>query len=652
MQTIRRAYMYGVAFVSLELVLWGLIGLARSILLRSGAEGNAQDLAAALALLLVGAPVFGLHWNLAQRSASQDTEERASRLRAVFLYGVLIATLIPVVQNILAMLSRFLLQVFSLNLRMAAFGGDQTTTDNLVAVAFNLLVAAYFYRVLRVDWSLSDPGDAYREVRRLYRFVWLFYSLALAVFGVQQVLQYLLLTPVDMPAGDRSNLANGLAFVLVGAPLWYMVEQILGRARIFSEEKSSLLRLGTLYAISFLSVIIVLVGTTIVLSMVLNRLLGMQQNFDLFMGELAIPLALIIPVGVMWAYYGRQLQNAIREGAAGPRPAALRRVYSYVLAFLGIFAAVFGLHLLLRFLIETTLPGADMIGTAQREMFSAGLSLLVVGLPLWFFSWRPMQVEARLEGETGDHARRSLVRKGYLYLILFAAVVGLMVAAAVLLFRLLSALLGDPPEMLLRRVLEQVEFLLLFGLLFAYHGLALRADGRLAAQALARRHARYPVLVLTPASGDVEPEPTSVFAASLVTALQRDAPEMPVAVHPVSRGVPDDTLSAARAVIMPSDLIASPPEAIRLWLNAYKGEKVVAPAPTEGWYWVFGSGRALRETTRRTALIVRLLAEGEAVPASKDAPPWMPVIYVFAALFGLELLIILLTSGAQLFNNM
>src|SRR5512140_3365148 len=105
MLTVRRVYRYLVAFISLEVVIWGAVSLGRSIACGGNALcGQATTLALGLAGILVGAPFFLVHWLLAQRLARRDEDERASGIRAVFFYGVLLATLLPIAQNLLAFL--------------------------------------------------------------------------------------------------------------------------------------------------------------------------------------------------------------------------------------------------------------------------------------------------------------------------------------------------------------------------------------------------------------------------------------------------------------------------------------------------------------------------------------------------------------------
>ena len=94
MKTIRRLYFYAVSAISIEVVLWGVIGLLRSILDSQDISNNANNLASALALIFVGVPIFLIHWGWAQSVSSKDSEEGSASIRAVFLYGILLGTLI------------------------------------------------------------------------------------------------------------------------------------------------------------------------------------------------------------------------------------------------------------------------------------------------------------------------------------------------------------------------------------------------------------------------------------------------------------------------------------------------------------------------------------------------------------------------------
>jgi len=180
---------------------------------------------------------------------------------------------------------------------------------------------------------------------------------------------------------------------------------------------------------------------------------------------------------------------------------------------------------------------------------------------------------------------------------------GVMFTGGMLLFTLISTLLGEPPEDLLLQTLQVLLTLLLFTALLVYHGLALRQDGQMLERALARRLALYPVLLLAPES----PE----FVDALVGAIEREAPGLPVAVQPISQGAPDETMSAAKVVVLPGELLAKPPEALRLWLQGYSGQRVVLPTPADGLFWVTAGNQSISAQARRTARLLRRLAGGE-----------------------------------------
>lgn len=192
---------------------------------------------------MVGLPVFLLHWWLVQRGASKDFVERSVTCRAVFLHGVLAVTLVPVVQNTLTLANRLLLVAFELDPWLAITGGEQSLSDNLIAVVVNALVALYFFLVLRDYWHQPLKGEIFPEVRRLYRYLWIVYSLAFVVGGSQQTLQFILKVSGTHRGEALTHLANGLALLLVGTPIWVYAWRIIQQSLGEPAEQQSFLRL-------------------------------------------------------------------------------------------------------------------------------------------------------------------------------------------------------------------------------------------------------------------------------------------------------------------------------------------------------------------------------------------------------------------------
>ncbi len=607
MQTVRRLYLYAVAFVSLETVLWGLIGLARSFFNRGAGIGNINQLAQALSLILVGMPVLLLHWGLAQRQARREPGERSALLRAVFLYGVLAATLVPVANNTLSLLDRLLAMLFGIEPTLAPLGGMQSLSDNLIAIVLNALALGYFYFALVADWKAGPLGDDFPGVRRLYRYLALLYWLALGGIGAQRIIEYLLrlLSPEARP--NLALLSSGLALLLVGVPSWILTGWIISRSLDEVDERQSLLRWAFLTGLVLMSAVPGLFMGLALLQILLEEVLGQGSPPADLIDQIANVFSNGVVFGVIWVYYHRLLGDEKFYVSRLDQPQAkrfllLQRIRAYLMTLFGLAATVLGLQVILDGLLNLALPGGMEWGLALREQISFGMAALMIGLPVWILNWRPLAREAAVEGEAGDEARRSVVRRAYLYLALFAGVMGVMFSTGALIYQLLRSLLGESEPGLLLRALAQLKTMLVFAALLAYHGWVLRQDNRLIERLLARRRAQFPVLVLAP--------PEEGFAETLVAALQREAPGMPVAVHPIEAGAPDETFSAAEAVILPSNLLIKPSEALRLWLSSFSGKRLVIPVSSPDWRWVEG-GKALPGQARRAARLARRLAEGE-----------------------------------------
>jgi hypothetical protein len=444
----------------------------------------------------------------------------------------------------------------------------------------------------------------------------------MTVFGVQQVLQFTLSLSAGFAISFSYQLANGLALVIVGTPLWFGWWWIVQKALDQPGEGDSVLRLVILYLFALAGVVTALLAGILVLTTIFSLALGVGMSFGDFIGKIAAPFSIAVPMAGVWAYHNKHLRIAVEAMPERSRRAGLRRLYVYVLSAIGLVATVFGMQQILAFIVDVSVH-ANLLGSGVAQRLASPLATLVVGLPLWWLNWRSMQAEAGLSDDAGDHARRSLVRKIYLYVALFAGVVAVMVSAGQLFYLLLRSLLGDQATDFLSSALNWLQSLVVFGFWLGYHIRILQLDGRMAAKSLAARHALYPVLVLDNGDGS--------FSQAIAEALKRQAPAVPVAIQLVSQGIPAVEITAARAVVLPSDLAAHPPEAFRLWLNDYQGEHLVVPTAAEaGWLWVGAATRSSRDLAQQTAQAVRQMAEGLPV---HFAPP-MTGVMIAACMIG------------------
>ena len=635
MKTIRRLYFYAVASISIEVVMWGIISLLRSIFNANKIVDSASTLAQALSLILVGVPIFLVHWLWAQRVSARDDEEKTASVRAVFFYGILLATLIPVVQNLLALIDRTFLVTANLFSSRAIIGGSQTWIDNLIAIVINLLLAAYFWNILKDEWRTLPETENFAEIRRLYRFIWMLYGLLMVVFGAQQALDYAFTLSAKNVLGviGRETAVNAMALLVIGAPVWFFSWRILQEVVPDPAERESYLRLGVLYLLSLGGVIVVLTAGGSLIYMILMHVFGDGKDFTQFMQNIGGPISIGVPFGVIWAYYGKWLNQQFAYDEDAPRRAGKRRLYFYILSFLGLAATFFAVVSLFSVVIDLLTSKTYISGGGFNTPLSSALAALVVGLPLWLMTWRPAQADALEDGPVGDHARRSIIRKTYLYLVLFAAVIGGMTSAGGLIFTIINAALGGDTGNFTNSTLNTLQTLVLFIVLLLYHLSALQKDGTARADVLEAKHGGFKLVVLDNSDGK--------FGESVRAAFLKRAPKVPVTVLNVKDGIPADI--KADAVILPGSLAVHTPQNVGAWISSFNDSKLIIPDEAAGVYWLNDFGQA--------AEFVRGLAEGQKLrpqSGTKSTPVWTYIAYVFAALFACQLLGMLLMLGVSL----
>jgi len=626
MKSIRRLYFYLVALISTEVVVWGLIGLLRSIVDQT-VSGGADALARALALILVGVPIFLIHWLWAQRVSAREDEEKEASLRAVFLYAILFGTLVPVVQNFLAFIDRSLVQVTGLGVERAFSGfREQSLADNLIAILMNLVVAAYFWNVLRGEWATLKDRENFTEVRRLYRYIWMLYGLLMTVFGVQQVLRFIFYIPGDV-LGEvgRDIVVNGIALLIIGTPVWAYSWRLIQDSLADRSEMESNLRLGILYILALGGVITVLTVAYNVVEEILLLLLGEASIFAEFVSNVGGPLSVGVPLGLVWAYFGHWLNRHVEATGDKVRKAGMMRPYFYILAFIGLVVSFIGVQSVFSFIIDMATSKAFIMGSANRGNLAGAISSLIVGLPLWLMTWRPMQTEALAENEMGDHVRRSVIRKFYLYLALFASVIGGMAAAVGLVYQLIRVVLtGDAGSDFVNTLLNTIQLLFLFVVVLIYHLNILRADGTSMADTLAEKQSTFSVLIVDSGDGIVD---------AVRAALMKSGAKVQVTVS-TSDKKPEGDFSA---MIVSGAMVVDAPA----WIKSFGGNRIIVQNEASGLVWADDAAQAAESVQR--------MAEGQEIQKKKQTrSAWMFFVYLFAALFAIELLFVLLSIGISL----
>ena len=243
-------------------------------------------------------------------------------------------------------------------------------------------------------------------------------------------------------------------------------------------------------------------------------------------------------------------------------------------------------------------------------------------------NWRPLQADALSESEMGDHARRSLIRKTYIYIALFAGVIGGMATAVGLVNLLLRAVLsGDTASDFVNQLLNMIQLLFLFGVVLIYHFNVLRTDGASLSDALSEKQSAYGVLIVDSGDG---------FADSVKVALVKSEAMVQVTVTTPDKK-PDGEF---KAIIVSGDVAVDAPA----WIKSFGGNRIIVQNEAENLVWADDAAQA--------AASVQMLAEGQEIQKKKGArSAWTYVVYVFAALFAFQLLFLLLIFGIEMIGG-
>ena len=250
-------------------------------------------------------------------------------------------------QNLLALLNRAFIGAASISYERALIGGTQSWPDNLIAIILNLLMATYFWSILRAEWPTLTDTENFKYIRRIYRYLCVLYGWLMVVFGTQQILQFILQIPTDLiGTSGRETFVNATALLVVGTPIWFFAWRFIQDALPDPDESGSVLRLIILYLLALGDIITVLTAGGNILYDLLSRLFGENiSNTDLLQ-NISGPLSLVIPFGVLWGYYGGWLNKQFESVSSIPRRSGMKRIYFYILSAIGLATTITALRAL------------------------------------------------------------------------------------------------------------------------------------------------------------------------------------------------------------------------------------------------------------------------------------------------------------------
>jgi uncharacterized protein DUF5671 len=470
----RRLYIYIVAAASFGMVLIGLINLGSTalnqLLKATPPFTNVRDAYAGFgAVILVGLPVWGIHWWIAQRLARRNADERASAIRRLYLYLVLAATGIA-------------LAIYIRRVIEDAVGFTLGTSSDGAPIArafWAVLVLAvfwlYHFRTAASDRRSVGESGVSATLRRWYAYGLLFLGLAFLLFGARNLLQQIWVLLVDrgQVIAPGGLVPTALATMLAGLLIWGFHSQWTARSPIVEDDRSSTLRAVQRFLALTGIVALALFGASQLLYYGLARVLGIEHPGGVTTSiwvAVASPAATVIVFGLAWLWIQRQL--AADAGATeATRQAGVRHLYTHLVGLLALATLAIGAAGLLWTLSDQLLNSLlNHTAGEWRDKISLFVTLVVVGLPMWLTHWR----------QTPEPAERyTLSRRLYLYATLLGSVLAVLISAAIFVYRLLALVLGTSdaangaPVIDMGRAMSVILVAAAIGL---YHWRVLRSD--------------------------------------------------------------------------------------------------------------------------------------------------------------------------------
>jgi len=288
---------------------------------------------------------------------------------------------------------------------------------------------------------------------------------------------------------QQHPLAQAAATVVVGVPVW-----VVYWLRNLSRARRTPLWFGYVLPVGVGgSLVLTLVGASIALYQLLVWLVGEPSSPQAAQHFEGTPTAgACVVVGAVSWWYHRQVFTG-----ATPARMEVTRVYEYLMAGIALLAAAVGVTMVVVALVESLVPTAPVeVGTSVVNSLLSGVTLLLVGGPLWWVFWSRVGRATRIDGleELGSPTRRL-----YLFVLFglggVAAVVSILVAAFL---GIQGALQGGFDAQDVREMRIPVAILLATGAISGYHWAVYR-DDRSRLPVTAPQHGpRYVLLVGAP----------------------------------------------------------------------------------------------------------------------------------------------------------
>ncbi|WP_130178631.1 DUF5671 domain-containing protein [Cryobacterium sp. SO1] len=461
---VRRVVVYTILFVLVALTASGLGDLlSRLFDVVTGellAGSDTTGLAVSLTFTLIGGPLAAvLGWFAWRRLA--DPAERDSLAWALYLVGV---TTVALVVSATALLSAV----------AATVTGDLFTAEAATGLVWAAVWAGHRFVLRRTHRRPTRlPGTA----AVLGGTFGLLIGAGGAITALTILLDYAITSGLSTAgaaasAGDPwwTGAVQALVWAAGGALVWWW-----HWLREGGRSTGTALAAVALVGVGILGgALLALAGTGTVLFVLLRLAFDRSDSLPGLFEPLGVAFAAALVGSLIWVYH---------RGVVSRRTTAVREASTLVTSGVSLVAAATGVGVIVNALLATVT--SPLAGPDPRTLLLGGISSLLVGGPLWWFTWRPATA-------TAPERRGSPGRSVYLVVVFGISAVVALVTLLVIGFRLFDTVLAGNPG-LLDRIRASLGLLVATGLVAAYHFSVWRRDrAELAAAAPAAAPAAVP----------------------------------------------------------------------------------------------------------------------------------------------------------------
>lgn len=381
---VRRFFQYSLLLTVVIVVAIGAAGLLAEIIpgdniIRRSPEQNARS----FAFLLIGGPaLYGLY-----RWIRRDLD--AERRSFAWPFYVTVAALTGLVTS-----ATGLFEVGE------AIIGTNDFNPSALARAIVWAVVWWVHYRLAVD-------DPYQDRMRFHLFGGSLTGLVVVGFALAGVLNWVLAELYDaafdaaLVGEGTGDLRSALIGLVIGAAIWwwYWLRSYSGSNR------DSVWHVYVLLAGVLAGLVTLLGGVTAVLFTVLDWFATAEGSAARHFEDIPAALTAIAIGFVIWAYH-RSIFRAVESQGRSE----IERTYDYIVAAVGLLSAGGGVATILVAIVQALVPG-DVVAGSDTEGLTTlmgAISLLVVGVPVWWQTWSRVQRVRRTDpaGELVSPSRR------------------------------------------------------------------------------------------------------------------------------------------------------------------------------------------------------------------------------------------------------